>query len=81
MQEKLVSQNIKYSKLKTVLSPGNKGDIAFVFDFTKIKASFYGEYILNLLIPKLHNNDFCFLHSDYCNYSASLLEKTLKLNI
>lgn len=79
MKEKLKAENIKYSELKSVLSPGNKGDIAFIFDFTKIEVSHYGEYILNLLIPTLHDNNFCYLHGDYCIYSSSLSEKNFKI--
>lgn len=79
MKEKLISEKIDYKKLKNILSPGNKGDIAFVFDWTKIEDAIYGEYILNLLIPYLHDNNFCYLHGDYCIYSVSQLEKDIKI--
>lgn len=79
MKEKLKVENIKYSELKSILSPGNKGDIAFIFDFTKIEVSDYGEYILNLLMPYLQNNNFCYLHGDYCIYSSSLSERKFKI--
>lgn len=79
MKEKLISKNIEHKNLKNILSPGNKGDIAFIFDWTKIEHSLYGEYILNLLIPYLHENNFCYLHGVYCIYYANLSEKNVKI--
>lgn len=79
MKEKLLTKEIKYSDLKTILSRGNKGDIAFVFDWTKIDDPLYGEYVLKLIMPKLYNNNFCFLHGDYSIYSENLLEKNFEI--
>ena len=69
-----------YEKLRPVLSPANKGDIAFVFNSEKIKNSDYGEYILDLLMPYLLNNNFCYLHGDYCINSDNLSQKRIKVD-
>lgn len=79
MKKKLMLEHINYNDLKTILSPGNKGDIAFIFDYTKIDNCLYGEYLLKLIMKKLYNDNFCFLHGDYCIYSANSQEKNIKI--
>ena len=80
LKEKLKLENVMYEKLKPVLSPANKGDVAFVFDWSKVKKSDYGEYILDLLMPYLCEKNFCYLHGDYCIYSDSLFQKSIKID-
>jgi hypothetical protein len=79
MKEQLLSININYRELKSILSPANKGDIALIFDWTKISDSCYGEYILKLLMPYLNDNNFCYLHGDYCSYSLDSVEKNIRI--
>ena len=65
--------------MKSILSPANQGDIAFIFDWTKINNDLYGDYVLKLLLPFLNDANFCYLHGDYALYNADLEEKKFKI--
>lgn len=80
LSEQLKKLDVDYQKLKKLLIPANNGDIAFIFNWKVIEDCSYGEYILNLLMPFIKDNNFCYIHGDYGFYSDSEEIKRNKFN-
>ncbi|KTE90016.1 hypothetical protein AT727_08800 [Desulfitobacterium hafniense] len=83
----LESKKIKYQSLKSILTPdhkGNKKEIVFCFDSSKIDSSWYGGTIFSHIIPLLDKKrKHAIFHGDFLSrgLSEDFAYKTLVENI